>query len=127
MTPQMRILAAVEPVDFRAGIDGLCRVCRQQLLRDPFSGTAFLFRSRSGTSIRVLVYDGQGFWLCQKRLSAGRFVHWPRAGADTPATRQMLAHQVQVLLAGGNPETTDAAPQWRPIPSSPDEHTPDTT
>ena len=115
LTPQMRILVAVEPADFRAGIDGLCRLCRQKLLDDPFSGAAFVFRSRSGTSIKVLAYDGQGFWLCQKRLSEGKFGHWPRGDADSPATRQLFAHQMQVLLAGGNPEATQAAPQWRPI------------
>jgi transposase len=118
LTPQMRILVAVEPVDFRAGIDGLCRQCRDMLSDDPFSGALFVFRSRRGTSIKILAYDGQGFWLCQKRLSEGRFVHWPRGSADAPATRQLFAHQMQMLLAGGNPEATEAAPQWRSITPS---------
>lgn len=115
LTPQMRILVAIEPVDFRCGIDGLCRVCRGMLLDDPFSGTVFVFRGRRGTAIKILAYDGQGFWLCQKRLSKGRFVHWPGAGAETPTKRQLFAHQLQVLLAGGDAEATWAAPQWRPI------------
>ena len=38
LTVQMRILVAVEPVDFRAGIDGLCRKCRQVLGADPLGG-----------------------------------------------------------------------------------------
>ena len=71
LAPQMRILVAVEPADFRKGIDGLCRICREALSSDPFSGTAFVFRSRRGTAIRILAYDGQGFWLCTKRLSQG--------------------------------------------------------
>ena len=119
LTPQMRILVAVEPVDFRQGIDGLCRLCRQVLSEDPFSGAVVVFRSRSGTSIKILAYDGQGFWLCQKRLSEGRFLHWPKAGAVVGAAatgaRQLFAHQIQVLLAGGNPEATQAAPQWRAL------------
>ena len=73
VTPQMRILVAIEPVDFRAGIDGIARVCRERLSSDPFSGAAYVFRNRRGTAIKVLVYDGQGFWLCHKRLSAGHF------------------------------------------------------
>ena len=77
ITPQMRILVAVEPADFRKGIDGLAQLCRTALERDPFSGTVFVFRSRSGKAIKLLVYDGQGFWLCQKRLSKGRFRFWP--------------------------------------------------
>jgi transposase len=118
LTPQMKILVAVESVDFRCGIDGLCRLCRQVLSEDPFCGAVFLFRSRRGTAVKILAYDGQGFWLCQKRLSEGRFRHWPGCGTDAAKARQMLAHQVQVLLAGGNPNATQAAPQWRPIAPS---------
>jgi transposase len=117
LTPQMRILVAVEPIDFRRGIDGLCHLCRQMLAADPFSGSVFVFRSRRGTAIKILVYDGQGFWLCQKRLSKGRFGHWPENKGD--AARSMFAHQLQVLLAGGNPDATQAAPQWRPISPTP--------
>jgi transposase len=43
----MRVLVAVEPIDFRRGIDGLARVCRESLASDPFSGAAFVFRIRS--------------------------------------------------------------------------------
>jgi transposase len=118
LTPQMRILVAVEPVDFRRGIDGLCGLCRTVLGSDPLCGTVFVFRSRQGTSIKLLAYDGQGFWLCQKRLSQGRFRHWPRGAPDAQA-RQLLAHEVQALLVGGNPESTGAASQWRSVaPSS---------
>jgi transposase len=62
ITPQMRVLVAIEPVDFRRGIDGLSQVCRAVLSADPLSGTVFVFRSRSGKAIKLLVYDGQGFW-----------------------------------------------------------------
>ena len=57
VTPQMRVLVAVEPVDFRRGIDGMARVCREMLSADPFSGTAYVFRNRRGTAVKVLVYD----------------------------------------------------------------------
>src|ERR1035438_9154372 len=49
ITPQMRILAAIEPVDFRKGIDALAQLCKQKLEADPFSGCLFLFRSRSAS------------------------------------------------------------------------------
>jgi transposase len=113
LTAQMRILVAVEPVDFRRGIDGLCRLCREALATDPFSGVVFVFRSRSGTGVKILAYDGQGYWLCQKRLSQGRFSHWPGEKGETGY--HLLAHELHVLLAGGNPNATEAAPQWRPI------------
>jgi len=65
VTPQMRILVAVEPTDFRKGIDGLARVCRETLGSDPFSGCVFVFCNKSRKALKILVYDGQGFWLCQ--------------------------------------------------------------
>lgn len=107
----MRIVVAVEPVDLRKGIDGLAALCRERLQADPFPGWLFLFRSRRATAIRVLVYDGQGFWMAHKRLSKGRFPWWP--SGDT-AVRTIEAHQAQLLLAAGNPET-QAAPVWRKV------------
>jgi len=112
ITPQMRILVAVDPTDFRRGIDGLARQCRQALQRDPFSGALFIFRNRSAKAIKILAYDGQGFWLCQKRLSTGRFCFWP-GGAE--ALKGLQAHELQVLLSAGNPEGTQAPPPWRRV------------
>jgi len=57
ITPQMRILVAVEPIDARKGIDSLAQVCREKLAADPFSGCLFIFRSRRGTAIKLLAYD----------------------------------------------------------------------
>ena len=116
LTPQMRLLVAVAPVDFRRGIDGLCRLCRELLSTDPFSGAVFVFRNRRGTSIKLLAYDGQGYWLCQKRLSQGKFEHWPDARGEVQ--RELLAHELAVLLAAGDPSRTHAAPQWRRVGSS---------
>ena len=116
IAPQMRLLVAVEPADFRRGIDGLAQVCREVLRADPFSGTVFVFRNRGATAIKILAYDGQGFWLCQKRLSKGKFRHWP--GRVGMVQQELLAHELQVLLAGGQPERIGAAPQWRRIPSA---------
>jgi len=72
VTPQMRIRVVVEPADFRKGIDGLARLCREVLSSDPFRGSVFVFGNKSRKAIKILVYDGQGFWLCQKRLSGNR-------------------------------------------------------
>lgn len=113
LTAHMRILVAVEPTDFRAGIDGLVRVCQQQLRADPFSGALFAFANRRRSAIKILVYDGNGFWLCHKRLSSGRFRYWPQS-----ATQQSVlqAHELQVLLMGGDPASAKGAPAWRALP-----------
>ncbi len=115
ITPQMKILVAVEPVDFRKGIDGLASVCKASLKHDPFNGTVFVFRNRRATAIKALVYDGQGFWLCQKRLSEGRFRWWPTSANQ--ATQALAAHQLTVLFSAGNPSRTAAAPEWHSVTS----------
>lgn len=113
ITPQMRILVAIDPVDFRCGIDGLAQLCRSTLTSDPMDGTLFIFRSRAAKSIKLLCYDGQGFWLLQKRLSSGRFRHWPTS-ADSPVS-SLLAHEFQTLIWGGDPSVAQAAPMWRRV------------
>ena len=111
-SPTMRILVATQPVDFRKGIDGLAAICRKQLEQDPMTGCAFVFRNRKGTAIKILLYDGQGYWLCQKRLSTGKFLHWPSSHGITCA---LQSHQLHVLLAGGNAESAESVPVWRPV------------
>lgn len=113
ITPQMRILLAVEPADFRKGIDGLAQLCRHRLNVDPLSGAMFIFSNKRRKALKILVYDGQGFWLCQKRLSQGRFTWWPEA-AEAAAAR-LDVHQVQLLLWNGNPQSAQAAPMWRRV------------
>jgi transposase len=113
LTPQMKILLGVEPVDFRNGIDGLAGVCRRVLMEEPFSGTLFVFWNRRRTAIKALAYDGQGFWCFQKRLSTGHFRWWP-----TPmdkAACSLAVHELQTLLWNGDPRGSRTAPVWRQI------------
>jgi transposase len=112
ITAQMRVLVAIEPVDGRKGIDSLVRLCQDKLAEDPFSGCVFVFRSRSGTAIRLLTYDGQGCWLAQKRLSKGRFVWWPEA--SEPA-KPLEAYEAHLLMAAGDVSRVRAAPMWRRV------------
>lgn len=115
VTPQMRVVVAIEPADFRKGIDGLAQVCKEVLKQDPFRGWVFVFRNRRATALKVLVYDGQGFWLCHKRLSSGRFRWWPTSTNQTEVAKTLAAHQLQVLLSAGNPTGARGAPVWRPV------------
>lgn len=115
VTPQMRILVAIDAQDFRKGIDGLARVCREVLSADPFSGTLFVFRNRRQTALRILTYDGQGFWLAHKRLSRGKFRWWPTSVASATT---LQAHQLQRLIVAGDPSARDAAPVWRRLRAS---------
>jgi transposase len=113
IAPQVRILVAIEAIDGRKGVDAIAQLCREKLSADPFSGYLFIFRTRRGTAIKLLQYDGQGYWIATKRLSKGRFKWWPTG--DEPA-KTLRAHQAQLLIAVGNPDT-DAAPVWRRVSS----------
>jgi len=111
LTPHMRILVAIESVDFRKGIDGLARLTREVMSKDPFSGTVFVFCNKRRTAVKILIYDGQGFWLCQKRLSSGRFKNWPKDQAQVKVLRSV---ELQCLLFGGAHEDV-MGPEWKSI------------
>jgi transposase len=89
-------------------------LCRQKLESDPLTGAMFVFSSRSRKSIKILCYDGQGYFLCQKRLSQGRFSWWPTSSTQEK-THRLEAHQMQLLLWNGNLNAIWAAPLWKPI------------
>ena len=113
IVPQMRILLACRPVDFRCGIDGLAARCINHLAEDPFSGALFVFRNRRGTALKLLSYDGIGFWLFTRRFSRGTLRWWP----STPDTllHPLEAQQLIVLLYQGEPEQAQFMPAWRSL------------
>ena len=113
IVPQMKIFIATQPIDFRKGIDGLAAHCRANLGEDPFSGALFVFRNRRRTALKILAYDGQGFWLCQKRLSSGRLHWWPEAEAQ--GLSRLAAQQLQMLLWNGDLESARFGDEWRPL------------
>ena len=91
-----QIWIAVAPVDMRRGLDGLSMIVQQSLGHSPCAGSAFIFRNRAGNRLRLLLWDGNGVWLCQRRLHQGGFV-WPKAGDAVFAINQA---QWQWLVAG---------------------------
>jgi len=112
LTAQSRVFLAVGAADFRRGIDGLAALCRQRLGENPMDGAIFVFRNRRGTSLKLLCYDGQGFWLCQRRLSQGRLRWWP---TSAQASARLSARELQILLWNGNPKGLELAEDWRGV------------
>jgi transposase len=112
LTPQSRIFLAVSPVDFRQGIAGLAALCRQTLSENPLGGAVYVFRNRTGTTLKLLAYDGQGFWLCTKRLSQGRFHWWPTTASSSVT---LSARELSLLLWNGTPDRAPLAPVGRPV------------
>jgi len=115
LVPQLRIFLAYQPVDFRKGIDGLVALCRRELGSDGMDGAVYVFRNRRGTALKILNFDGHGFWLCIRRFSRGRLQWWPTPEATTPV-HQLLAHELSVLIYNGVPEKAAFASPWRPLP-----------
>lgn len=113
ITPQHEILVAIEPIDFRLGIDGLGALCQRQWQSSPFNGHLFVFRNRRGTAIKILVYDGNGFWLCQKRFSKGKLKWWPSTTEEATSVR---AIELVVMLQQGNLMEMNVPEAWRRLP-----------
>lgn len=113
ITPQHSLLIYPSAVDFRKGIDKLVGFCRAHLDANPLCGILFCFRNRSMTAIKVLVYDGTGFWLCHKRFSQGKIMQWPKTQQEA---YKISAVELQVILNQGH--ATRLAPSWHALPSS---------
>lgn len=87
------IYMASTHIDFRKGIDSICAICRNHININPLEGAIFLFYNRHKTAIKVLAYDGQGFWLCAKRLSTGSFI-WKSQLKEPNQKANITAQQI---------------------------------
>jgi transposase len=99
-----RIWLAVEAVDMRLGIDGLSARIQASLGRSPCDGTAYAFTNRRRSRLKLLVWDGTGVWLSQRRLHRGYFT-WPSASDPVFA---LTAAQWRWLIAGVDWQRRDA-------------------
>jgi transposase len=104
MPTAAQVWLVVEPIDMRAGIDGLSQRIQDSLGRTPCDGNAYAFRNRRQNRLKLLIWDGTGVWLCQRRLHRGHFI-WPSAG--TPACT-LNAAQWQWLITGVDWQRLDA-------------------
>jgi transposase len=92
-TRTLRVFAYAGPADLRKGFDGLYGLVAGELGRDPLSGDCFLFVNRARTRAKVLVWDGTGLCIYQKRLEEGRFAClWEESsGREVALTMSELA------------------------------------
>ena len=68
-----RVFLFLNPVDMRKSFRGLCALAESVLREDPASGHWFAFVNRRGDRLKLLGWDGQGFWIWYKKLERGAF------------------------------------------------------
>ena len=90
------IFLYTEPTDMRKGFDGLSGIVRSELAGDPLDGSLFLFINRRRDRLKILHWDGTGFWLYYKLLEAGTFEVIPSKGTCARLDSTQLA-----MLLGG--------------------------
>ena len=104
LTPQSRTFLALEPIDFRAGIDRLAAFCRERLAQNPLEGAVYVFRNRRSTALKLLFYDGQGFWLCYSASFTGPVpMVAPRRDHGLALVRPRAAHSALEWPSPGRP------------------------
>jgi transposase len=67
----LKVYVALKPCDMRRSFDGLAAAARSTLGIEPSSGVAFLFTNRCRNLIKILYFEGSGYWVVAKRLEKG--------------------------------------------------------
>jgi len=96
-----RVYLACGKTDMRKQINGLMAIVEGSFRLDPYNGALFVFCNRNRDRIKILEWDGDGFWLYFKRLEKGRF-RWPEPGED--ATMTLSGEELSILLGGAKVE-----------------------
>lgn len=95
------VYLACGKTDMRKSINGLAAIVEGQFHLDPFDAAVFVFCNRNRDRLKILEWDGDGFWLYFKRLEKGRF-RWPDENGD--ATMTLTAEELSILLGGARVE-----------------------
>ena len=101
---RVRAFAFARPADLRKGYDGLFGLVTNGMHRDVLSGDLFLFVNRRRDACKVLVWDGTGLCIFQKRLERGRFAAlWRDDGAAVRLTTIELGLFIEGCTLVGKP------------------------
>ena len=93
-----RIWLSAEAADMRCGFDRLAQQVQTVIGQDPLGGHLFVFRSRRGDRLKILVWDRDGFVLWYKRLETGVF-KLPRVEAGACSV-ELRASELAMVLDG---------------------------
>lgn len=110
LTSANKIFFSKPSIDFRSGIEKLSGYCRNVIKINPMGGAYFVFKNKASTQLKILHYDGVGYFLCIRRFSKGKAIWWPNREGNV-----MDARELQILLFGGNPDKADFPEYWKKI------------
>ena len=96
-----KVYLACGKTDMRNSINGLASIVEGSFNLDLFGGALFVFCNKARDRIKILEWDGDGFWLHFKRLEKGHF-RWPAAGEE--ATMTLSGEELNILLGGAKVE-----------------------
>jgi transposase len=108
-----RIWLATEATDMRCGFDRLAERVRGVIGQDPLSGHYFVFRSRRGDRLKILLWDRDGFLLWYKRLESGVF-KLPRVQEGT-LSLELRASELAMILDGIDVSKLKRVPRYARI------------
>jgi transposase len=91
-----KVLVYTRPIDFRAGIDTLIALVQNRLGMRPFSGAAYVFRSKRRDRLKILWWDQTGIWLMTKRAESREGFSWPQ---EHDGTYRLNASQFTALVS----------------------------
>ncbi len=107
LAPSARVFVCGEPCDMRRSFDALARMVEASVGGDPLSGHLFVFRNRRGDRLKILVWQGDGYLICYKRLERGVFV-LPAAPGGL-----IRAADLAMILDGVDLESVRRLPRYR--------------
>ena len=95
-----RIYLACGKTDMRKSINGLSAIVESTFKLNPYSAAIFVFCNGNRDRIKILEWDGDGYWLYLKRLETGKF-RWPKAD-EAEMTMDLSNDELSHLL--GSPK-----------------------
>jgi transposase len=107
----LTVMIALKPVDFRCGHNKLKLIAEQIFGEDPRKSGLFLYRNRRSTDVKLIFYNGTGFFTGHQKLSKGRLKWWPRTEQEA---QNISAEQVSRLILGFDPRGS-WHPEWSRI------------
>jgi transposase len=96
-----KVYLACGKTDMRKSINGLSAIVESSFKLDPFDDALFVFCNKARDRVKILEWDGDGFWLYFKRLEKGHF-RWPAVGEE--ATMNLTGEELAILLGGAKVE-----------------------